>query len=251
MLTEEQWKRVSLGDFDRLIEEAAGDAELIQYYESCRGHLLSKETFKERYKYGNTDEISFPFEYINNAIDSRLQAILRYIQKYNVSSILDIGSRACFLPFYALRNNIIKSAVGIEIDTRFYNLCKRAIQHFNIQGIEIYNCLFEEFDSDEKFDAILLTDTLEHVIDPQLIINKSVNFLKNKDSILITSLPVDRIPVSDFEKKVITDMVTQEHVHLIKKADMINMASIAGYRHIEMETLTSFFLTDISVFKLN
>ena len=51
-LTDDQWQRMSLGDYDALIAET-DDEELIKYFSSCRSHLNDKETFKKKYFHGN------------------------------------------------------------------------------------------------------------------------------------------------------------------------------------------------------
>jgi len=245
-LTDDQWRRLSLGDYDNLIKDAE---DLIEYFESCRNHLKDPEEFKKKYNYGDEKESEYPREYTDGfTIDARVQTILKYVRKYNARNVLDIGSRAAFILFHALKHNFIDSATGIEIDTRFFNLCNRAIDQYKVEGLKFHNILFEDFNSDEKFDAILMTDTLEHVIDPQVIFDKSRRFL-NKNGVAIVSLPVDRPPIMEKEKKIIIEGKTQEHVHLIDLDGIVKIAEKAGFALIEAEVMTSFFKTQISVFK--
>lgn len=51
-------------------------------------------------------------------------------------------------------------------------------------NITIHNCLFEEFETDEKFDNIILGHVLEHVDDPVLILKNIKRFLKPSGKIL-------------------------------------------------------------------
>lgn len=249
-LTGDQWRRLSLGDYDNLIKEAE-DNELIEYFELCRSHLHDQEEFKKKYRFKTEEVYDFPKEYTDGfTIDNRLQAILNYIRKYNARDVLDIGSRAGFILFHALKHGFIDSATGVEIDTGFYNLCKRAIDHYDVKGIELHNTLFEDFESDKKFDVVLMTDTLEHVIDPQVIFSKSKKFLKDT-GIAIVSVPIDRPPIMEKEKIVIKESKTQEHVHLINLKDIIEIGTNAGFGLLEAQIITSFFKTQISVFKPN
>ncbi|NWK80880.1 bifunctional 2-polyprenyl-6-hydroxyphenol methylase/3-demethylubiquinol 3-O-methyltransferase UbiG [Acinetobacter sp. SwsAc4] len=51
-------------------------------------------------------------------------------------------------------------------------------------NIEIYNCLFEDFITDKKFDNIILGHVLEHVEDPIFILKHISKFLKVGGKIL-------------------------------------------------------------------
>ncbi len=51
-----------------------------------------------------------------------------------------------------------------------------------------FECLIEDFETDEKFDAVLLLDILEHVIDPVAVLRKAANFL-NQGGTLIVHVP--------------------------------------------------------------
>lgn len=54
------------------------------------------------------------------------------------------------------------------------------------ENIEIIETFFEDFNTEEKFDVILMGFILEHVDDPNLIIDKFKGFLKPNGSIFIT-----------------------------------------------------------------
>ena len=55
----------------------------------------------------------------------------------------------------------------------------------NING---YTSLFEEFEPKEKFDTIIMSHVLEHVNDPQLVLNRAKQWL-NKDGRIIMVVP--------------------------------------------------------------
>lgn len=50
---------------------------------------------------------------------------------------------------------------------------------------EIRNCFFEDFESDEKFDNVVMGFVLEHVMDPLLILKKFRSFVKPKGRIFV------------------------------------------------------------------
>jgi len=142
----------------------------------------------------------------------------------------------------------IDSAVGIDIDTGFINLTKKATKIFGFTGLEFHNVLFEDFESDRKFNAIIMTDILEHVIDPGLIIKLSRKFVKDS-GVIIISVPVNRPPIKEKEKETIVSWKQQEHVHLLKLDTMKDLCTKAGYEFVEHQSLLSFWDTDISVFR--
>ena len=53
---------------------------------------------------------------------------------------------------------------------------------------EFFECLIEDFETDEKFDAVFLLDILEHVIDPIAVLEKAASFL-SPNGLLIAHVP--------------------------------------------------------------
>ncbi len=56
---------------------------------------------------------------------------------------------------------------------------------FSLPGLEIHQAWFEEFDTKERFDAIGMGFVLEHVADPQLILQRYARMLAPGGSIFI------------------------------------------------------------------
>lgn len=251
-LKPDEWVLLSLGAFDELrqkISQKSGREEVLIFLDECVSHLTDEEEFKKRYNYNTGKFVEFPSEYLRGfTLDNRLESILKLIKKYHAKDILDVGSRAGFLLFTALKRNVINSAVGIDIDSGFIDLTKRATKIFGFTGLEFYNTLFEYFEIDRKFDAVIMTDLLEHVIDPKVIIQRSRKFIK-ETGVIIISVPVGRPPIKDKEKDTIISWGQQEHVHLLKLDIIKDLCTKAGYAFVEHESLVSFWDTDISVFK--
>jgi 2-polyprenyl-3-methyl-5-hydroxy-6-metoxy-1,4-benzoquinol methylase len=57
-----------------------------------------------------------------------------------------------------------------------------------LPNARFFECLIEDFESDEKFDAVFLLDILEHVIDPIAVLKKAASFL-NPEGMLIAHVP--------------------------------------------------------------
>lgn len=61
-------------------------------------------------------------------------------------------------------------------------------KRYAFANLDIVKCLFEDFDTNEKFDNIIMGFILEHVDDPELIVNKYKKFL-SKNGKLFISVP--------------------------------------------------------------
>jgi len=253
-LSDEEWSLLSLGGFAQLREKISKDpmrSDTLTFLDHCTSHMNDIEQFKKLYHYQSTIVREFPPEYAQGfTIDNRLEAVLSFMRKYNTRDVLDIGSRAGFLLFAARKRGVIDSAVGIDIDTTFVDLTNRAVATYGFTGLEFRNEMFENFESDRKFDGIILTDVLEHVIDPGVILKKSRLFVKDT-GIIIVSVPVGRPPIMQHEKESIIASVQQEHVHLLDLDTIKKLCQDARYMFVETTSLVSFFNTDILVFKPN
>ena len=74
--------------------------------------------------------------------------------------------------------------VGVEPD---HESCMHANKFLN----EVYNVYLDDYfnnNSNEKFDVIIFGDVLEHLVDPQAVLIKSSNFLKN-NVFIVASVP--------------------------------------------------------------
>lgn len=58
----------------------------------------------------------------------------------------------------------------------------------NVPKAEFFECLIEEFNTEEKFDSVFLLDILEHVQDPGLVLKKAATFLE-EDGVIIVHVP--------------------------------------------------------------
>ena len=104
-----------------------------------------------------------------------------YMNKYRVSKILelcegetvlDIGSADAFMaealaPFF-------KRIVAIDGSIELVERARARLQ--SQPHIELIHSLVEEFETDERFDLVLLSFILEHVADPISVIRKAAKF---------------------------------------------------------------------------
>lgn len=65
---------------------------------------------------------------------------------------------------------------------------KNFLSKFSHHPKEIIECYFEDFESSEKYDVVIMGFILEHVDDPVMILNKYKNYLK-EDGTLYAAVP--------------------------------------------------------------
>ena len=76
-----------------------------------------------------------------------------------------------------------KRVVGVDASGAHVAEAKR-----RLPDAQFFESLIEEFETDEKFDAVFLLDILEHVIDPVAVLKKAGSFLKS-GGVLIAHVP--------------------------------------------------------------
>jgi 2-polyprenyl-3-methyl-5-hydroxy-6-metoxy-1,4-benzoquinol methylase len=117
-----------------------------------------------------------------------------YMNKYRVSKILelcvgktvlDIGSADAFMaealsPFF-------KRIVAVDGSTELINRAKARLG--DLSNIELINMLAEDFDTSEKFDLVLLSFVLEHVVNPVAVLEKAATFIAPKEGSMFVMVP--------------------------------------------------------------
>jgi 2-polyprenyl-3-methyl-5-hydroxy-6-metoxy-1,4-benzoquinol methylase len=73
--------------------------------------------------------------------------------------------------------------VGLDASSKHLALAKQ-----NLPGVELYEGLIEDFETDERFDTITMLNVLEHVSDPVGVLRKAASLLTN-DGVLLVHVP--------------------------------------------------------------
>ncbi len=121
-------------------------------------------------------------EYVDTFEERILQAqgFLKVIQRYKpTGTLLDIGAGCGVLVQAAAELGY--SALGIEPSA---TLCEDGAR----RGLDIRQGVFPEVTPDRDFDVITITDVLEHVTAPDLLIREAAKYLR-KDGILFLTTP--------------------------------------------------------------
>jgi len=243
-LSPEEWTRISLGD----LKNFSDDKELSAFIASRKAHITNIDLFKELYLWQKPLKLEFPPEYHNGFnLDPRLEAVLQLMKKYNVKDLLDIGSRAGYLLFAGKLKGVITKGTGVELATCYYDLCQRAVSHFNISGIDFINSMIEDFTTDRKYDCAVIAEVLEHVIDPLTVLKKAKSLLKDSGYLIIT-VPTGRFTASSEEIEIIKSEKIQEHVHYFSRDYLTEVAQSAGFKYIEAFSIGHGWTSDISIY---
>ncbi len=112
------------------------------------------------------------------------------LAKYKVQSCLE----------HATGNSLMDLACGDGLMTKAF--CERFDRVVGIDAsgthlekardlcpdAEFHESLIEEFETDEKFDSVFMLDILEHVIDPQALLQKAASFMSD-DGVMVVHVP--------------------------------------------------------------
>jgi len=74
--------------------------------------------------------------------------------------------------------------VAVEAATEY----AEAVQNLGLPNVEVVNCLFEDFATPDRFDTIVISHVLEHVIDPVGLLRKCSALLQ-KDGVVLVAVP--------------------------------------------------------------
>lgn len=109
-----------------------------------------------------------------------------YDEKIKNSDVLDIGCGLGRFSFISAKS--AKHVVGLDMTEKAI-ACARVIQKsLKINNIDFILSTIEDFPTDKKFDFILLSGTLEHIIDTDIFFEKIKKLLK-PSGIFITDSP--------------------------------------------------------------
>lgn len=103
-----------------------------------------------------------------------------------------------------------KGPRGLEIGSADGLMTQRLLGHFKelhvvepvaqytknirkLSGVFVHNCLFEDFDSRQRFDTVLMCHVLEHVDNPVVLLQKASRVVKDDGRIIVTVPNADSI----------------------------------------------------------
>jgi 2-polyprenyl-3-methyl-5-hydroxy-6-metoxy-1,4-benzoquinol methylase len=170
---------------------------------------------EQLYAYYNSKMKSFENEFFRESFENRVklfQPRVELIKNYKTEgSLLDIGS-AIGIFIEALSQN------KTNFDVTCCDISKEACEELSNKYPEykVLNDNFFNIDAVNKFDVISMWDTLEHIVDQNLLLNKIYDLLKD-DGILIFSTPNTKSFEWEIAKEQHIQILPPGHVNLMNE----------------------------------
>lgn len=110
------------------------------------------------------------------SVNSRISLMKKYYD-FSGKRVLDLG---CANGVYTAEiSKIAGSVLGIEVNEKYLQDAIRLKNDNNIENLEFRCCKIEDLDCEEKFDAVIMIEVLEHVSDEATILQKIGDCLKD------------------------------------------------------------------------
>jgi 2-polyprenyl-3-methyl-5-hydroxy-6-metoxy-1,4-benzoquinol methylase len=107
--------------------------------------------------------------------------VLSCMENAKGNSLLDLACGDGLMTSMFAEN--FKRVVGVDASKKHVEEARK-----RLPKARFFESLIEDFDINEKFDAVFLLDILEHVIDPVAVLKKASSFL-NSNGVLIAHVP--------------------------------------------------------------
>ena len=150
-------------------------------------------------------------------VDEQVQFIRRGIGELPKSA-LQIGSSDGYT-LHGFKTSGVERVLGIEPGVASVEIAK------NLYGIECINSSAEAFEIDEDFELIILTHVLEHLYDPQMVLEKcrSLHGNNNRGYIYI------EVPLLADHNSLPPGFFSFEHINYYTRENLTESICMAGY----------------------
>jgi len=150
-------------------------------------------------------------------VEEQIQFIRRGIGELPKSA-LQIGSSDGYT-LHGFKTAGVERVLGIEPGVASVEIAR------NLYGVECVNSSAEEFEVDEEFELIILTHVLEHLYDPQAVLEKcrSIQGEKNNGYIYI------EVPLLAGHDSLPPGFFSFEHINYYTRENLTESICMAGY----------------------
>jgi SAM-dependent methyltransferase len=182
-------------------------------------HIFARHFPKDLFLYNDnprTPRTVF-FSYYSNVFDR----IARYTQG---STLFEIGIGACECLLAA--REIGLDAFGIDVIDKHVQMARERF------GLNAQTADFIEYQSDKKFDIIIMGDVLEHVSDPVLAVNKAHDLLDD-DGALWISTPNFESAFSIVEGHNDPMRLQQYHLNYFSRRSLFTLLEKCGFASVD------------------
>lgn len=164
-----------------LYEELSG-VKLNQYENEMTVFPL-EDCVRSANPYGSSD-VQFMSKHSNS-----ITTALKLAQLPRCASILDMGSG------WGLSSEVMAfcgaRVTAVDINPKFVELNRRRAEKFNLEMNSVV-ASFEDFQTDEKFDAVFFYECLHHAVKPWETIKKYKDMLKDDGKLILSGEPVNQ-----------------------------------------------------------
>ena len=154
--------------------------------------------------------------------DRTFAAITRDIKGKNLAA-LDVGGGSGWLL------NDLKRAEPRVNRTTVVDIDPRAEKIARGNGHDYHLTTFEQFNTDERFDIILMLNLIEHVTDPAAVLHKAKELLRPGGRIWIKTPNYDALDARIFKNRSWGGFHTPRHFVLFTKDSLIRHCEAAGF----------------------
>lgn len=138
--------------------------------------------------------------------------------------------------------NLGYDILGIEISNSALEICKK------VQGVDNKKLIYASFEEIEgleieSFDVIIMSQVLEHVIDPNIWINKAYKLLRN-DGVLCIAVPNHASIESKILRKKYGFYCPPEHINFFKPQSFIKIAENKKFEIFKMFSRNFFAISE-------
>ena len=150
-----------------------------------------------------------------------LRCILKYIDKNNVKSLLDVGCGQGNKTAYISKLLGFIKAVGLDSSKSGIALAEKL--HSNYKNIKFINQDLNDFSSsnEDKYDIVSALEVLEHIQDWQTLLDNMINV---SDRYILLTFPTGRM--RDYERKI-------GHLRNFKRGEVENFLDLRGFKIVK------------------
>lgn len=172
----------------------------------------------------------------------RLKVLERYLSRSHHKRLLEIGSAFGF--FLNTARSYFNTVVGIDV-------CPEGVCYSKeIFGLDVIDGDFLKYDfGNRKFDVVCLWDTIEHLKDPQLYVEKIANCTEGGSLLAITTGDVESF-VARFEKRKWRLMHPPTHLHYFSNRSLIKLLQDKGFEIIYNRYCGFYRTFDLALYRI-
>lgn len=196
---------------------------------NCTGVFVSPRREQDFYL-GNKTYLTDPEDYIRLINPKGFSYFLERLDHFynkidrNKGELLEIGAGVGYFAFMAMARGwnvecLETSKESAEWGRKYFHL-------------DIHNETLEKFETEKRYNAIVLIETLEHFLDAEIALKKLKTLGTNKHMIMGSTPNID----SKYWSETRDILVPEDHIFLFNKKSISFLFNKVGYKRFEIDT---------------